>query len=1180
MRKLMKTFWSFLILALLSGIFFIPVIAQETRNDFSILKSDHQGISFIVNISGQDLSQVQVAEGSKIFTDITLEGWNKISQPGKPVLPSRSATIGVPLGANITISTLPINSYQIKIESPILPGKTQHIEGDPSGMGEDVGISYLFERVEDPNIYNSTQTYPGILAEIANEGFLRQQRIAGIALYPVQFDPQSMTLTVYESFQVDIEFAGSQIPDRQLQDSDSAVYESLYETGLLNYEAAKFWREPLGGTAYAETLDGTEGNLLQEGIPWVLPEPAWRITTREEGFYKLSYSDLLDAGVLAGSPDPRYFQMYYLGEPIPIKVLGEEDGVFDLEDAILFYAESYQNKYTQENVYWLTIEDLVGARINTKSGEPAGASLAEEFLSVRHFENNLNYWSLFPGNDDLERFYWGYINNYNIAYKNWSYVFSFPNLISGSARLTLRMIGYTNTEHKVRVYLNETEISVGEISWNGIVPHTIDIDISELLQPGDNTIKLTSTKDIAEGSDIVLVDWFDVEFAHAFITEENRLPFDYDAPGDWLFSVEGFSNSQISVFEVTDPNSIIEITGTEVVSSGTGFAVQYQDNLIEPRSYFAIEDSAYLVPSFIDLDVVVNLHENSADYLLITHRDFWDQAQVLALFRGSQELRVAQVDIQDIYDGFNYGRTDAKAIQQFLQFAYENWEEPAPSYVLLVGDGHFDPKNFLGYNRTSYLPPFLAVVDPWIGETASDNRYVTFGDVDTMPDMMIGRLSVNNPTEAENFINKIIQYEDYTEPGFWVEEVLAVADNADSGGDFPYYSDEIMDNEIPDPFVVNKVYYDKTHTSEESARSAIQDYYNNGVFMINYIGHAAYTSWASEGLFTTDDVPLLQNEERQPFILAMTCFEGFFHRPHPFTSGYEALGEVVTRTPGRGAIASWSPTGLGIATGHDFLNRGFVKALFTDFVKTIGEATWAGKLALWETGFNLDLLDTYVLFGDPATEFLRRIYAGDDAYSVDEDQILVVNQTEGLLVNDNFPEGFIPIIDLLTDVQNGTLVVNPDGSLTYQPDPDWFGIDTFTYRLLIGETYTDPAEVTITVKSVNDPPVAYNQTLQTDVDVPVDIVLIATDDGTGGTGPFSDDPVERSDLTYQIVSYPLHGTLENVNLPNLTYRPNQTYQGFDSFTFFTNDGQYDSNLARITIKVGDGLFIFLPLVMR
>jgi hypothetical protein len=115
-------------------------------------------------------------------------------------------------------------------------------------------------------------------------------------------------------------------------------------------------------------------------------------------------------------------------------------------------------------------------------------------------------------------------------------------------------------------------------------------------------------------------------------------------------------------------------------------------------------------------------------------------------------------------------------------------------------------------------------------------------------------------------------------------------------------------------------------------------------------------------------VPLLQNGSRLPVVLALTCYDGYFHYPYPYAQGTEATAEVITRVEGRGAIASWSPAGLGVATGHDVLAGGFLDAAFQDGERTLGAATTAGKLNLWAAGTDLDLIDTYLLFGDPALE--------------------------------------------------------------------------------------------------------------------------------------------------------------------------------------------------------------------
>ena len=109
-----------------------------------------------------------------------------------------------------------------------------------------------------------------------------------------------------------------------------------------------------------------------------------------------------------------------------------------------------------------------------------------------------------------------------------------------------------------------------------------------------------------------------------------------------------------------------------------------------------------------------------------------------------------------------------------------------------------------------------------------------------------------------------------------------------------------------------------------------------------------------------------------PIMLPMTCYEGSFHEASKSTS---ILAESATRAfdittgKGRGAIASFSPTGFGLVSGHDWLEEGVFLALFHDGVKTLGAATTSAKAHLLQNdpgGSNKDLLDTFLLIGDPA----------------------------------------------------------------------------------------------------------------------------------------------------------------------------------------------------------------------
>ncbi len=129
-----------------------------------------------------------------------------------------------------------------------------------------------------------------------------------------------------------------------------------------------------------------------------------------------------------------------------------------------------------------------------------------------------------------------------------------------------------------------------------------------------------------------------------------------------------------------------------------------------------------------------------------------------------------------------------------------------------------------------------------------------------------------------------------------------------------------------------------------------------------------------------------------PIVLGMTCLEGSFH-----STNLDAMAEYIVRATDKGAVASWSATGLGVATGHDLLHRGFYRALFEDGVARIGPAVLAGKLRLYQSGMNWDLVHTFTLFGDPALDTGIQAICVNPQADVTQDGIVDVNDVMALV---------------------------------------------------------------------------------------------------------------------------------------------------------------------------------------
>jgi cysteine-rich repeat protein len=186
--------------------------------------------------------------------------------------------------------------------------------------------------------------------------------------------------------------------------------------------------------------------------------------------------------------------------------------------------------------------------------------------------------------------------------------------------------------------------------------------------------------------------------------------------------------------------------------------------------------------------------------------------------------------------------------------------------------------------------------------------------------------------------------------------------------------------------------------------------------------------------------------------------------------------------------------------------------------------------------------------------------AVDDAAATDEDQPLSLATTT-LTANDTDLDMQIPTVIGVGIAVHGTVVLTGN-TIVFTPDPNYNGPASFGYQISDGMA-TATGHVAVTVRPVNDAPVALDAAATTAEGTPVAVTLGATD-------------VDSVTITYTVVTPPTHGTLSGSGAA-LTYTPATHYYGVDAFTFQASDGLATSNTATITLTVtnviacGDGV---------
>ena len=678
------------------------------------------------------------------------------------------------------------------------------------------------------------------------------------------------------------------------------------------------------------------------------PVDAVKLAVDQAGLYRVTGAELAAAGFDPSRNDPARLRLTLNDQPVTL--VAEGSGA-DLD--LTFYGQPRASRYGNQNVYWLRWGDAPQAAPGRQVTADEGEALAS-FPATLHLEKSTQYLSQLPA--DTGHWLWQSL----FAPAVYTTTFDLPGWAGGDVGLSVAV--WSNTEdvaqepdHHAQVKVNGQ--TVADQQWDGKTLRVLTATVpADTVQAAGNVLALDAPGDTKATVDVIYLDRIDLTYARTFAAQEGKLAFNASSGSPVL--VTGLDAASALLWDVTDPAQAQPLSGAQAGTEGLRFQDQAGD--AGQRSYVVMERAARLSPLSISPAHDMDLRQNAAgaDYIAVVYPGFIDALQPLMELRRSQGLRVTVASIDDVYDTWSSGMPDPEAIRSYLRYARDNWPKPAPRFLLLVGDASYDYQGFVAGGSPNYVPTYLLETH-FVGETASDNWFVSLDAEDDRPDMAVGRIPASSAAQVADVVAKTLAYEGDQKPEAWASRALFVAD--DKQTDFQKISDSLAAEALPSSYQVEKVYLGQTSDPHEAVVKAIDD----GVGLVTYVGHGSMNVWAQEKILSIDDASKLRNEAL-PFMMTMSCLVGYFHHPQA-----SSMGEELLFNPHGGVVAALVPTSESLASDQSQLATEVYKHLFSD-APTVGEAIMLGKQDLQvEDNMMQDLIETFTLLGDPALRLHR-----------------------------------------------------------------------------------------------------------------------------------------------------------------------------------------------------------------
>jgi hypothetical protein len=656
-----------------------------------------------------------------------------------------------------------------------------------------------------------------------------------------------------------------------------------------------------------------------------------RLATERAGLYAVGYEDLFPTR-RGRSLSVRSLRLARLGETIPFHVEPDSDRLAPGSRLYFVSPGGAANPYGPEAVFELELAQ--GQIMETRVAAPWGEPVPFWWVRTEREENRYYQAGLVKAPDV---WLWDVL----LAPQTKSYPFQISELASAieSARLTVWAQGVSDAaaglDHHLRVSLNGSFL--GETEWNGKEAKELELEMpAALLREGENVLELENVGDTGAPYSMIMLNRFSILHPRRAL-----------AGGDASRGRPGRSGAAES------PGAfVLDLTGEAplwLVGTSGGFRVEAE------HEYVVVD------PMRVERPLVrtasrpwLSDARRGADYLAIAPRAFRQSLEPLLSHRRNEGLRVEFADVESIYAEFGFGEPRPEAIRDFIRYAYHHWSKPSPSYVLLAGDGTYDFKDYLGTGVGNQVPPYLTRTSYlW---APSDPTLAAVNGDDSLPDIAIGRLPAASAEELGHMVHKILDYE---RAPFWMRDPLVlVADDADVAGNFAA-NEDVLASSVLSGHDVTKLYLDRM--TPAALRDAIRDAFDQGAGLVSYVGHGGIHLWADENVFHLSDVDALAPRATQTFVVTMNCLNGYFHFPY-----FDSLAEKLVKSPGKGAVAAFSPGGLSLDEPAHRFHQLLLHEVVNQPHTRLGDAVLAAQRAYAERGAFPELLSIYHLFGDPA----------------------------------------------------------------------------------------------------------------------------------------------------------------------------------------------------------------------